>query len=565
MSSSSTPGGDVRQLLEIARKRHEAGQLAEAEQGYRQVLAIKPEDPDAWHLRGVVALQLGQFQQAIEHISRALNLRAEFPEALNNLGSVMLAMGNVEQAEKLIRLALKFKPDYADALGNLGALLNTLERPKEAVDVLRQAIKSNPRAALAYNNLGNALRDLGQLEEAEQSYRRALRLDSDNPGYAAASGGVLMQRGEHDEAMGLFKQALSRDPLCVPALCGLAVSKKIGPNDPEVALFQKAAARVRSLGFRDQVEFMFAWGKLHDDIGDYANAFKCLAEANRLRRTQRHYSRAEEDQALGAIIEAYTPARMESLNEAGLSTELPVFVVGMPRSGTTLTEQIISSHPRVFGAGELKVLGRLVREGFGLERGSDMREAVQGLTVQTVNAFAGRYLAQLRALDMGAARITDKMPANFWHIGLIRLMFPNARVIHVRRNPVDTLLSCFQQNFGEGQAFSNDLADAGHYYGLYRRVMQHWHELLPGFVLDVDYECLVSDPEVESRRLIEFVGLDWDDACLRPSENRRAVRTASQWQVRQPVHTGSIARWRRYEQELQPLLASLREQGIALH
>lgn len=550
-------GLDADRLLTRAKRLHSQGRHAEALECYHAVLERHPDDPDALHLLGLVALQAGRLHEAVELISRALSLRAEFPEALNNLASAMLALGQLDQAERLLEAALKMRPEYADALSNLGAIMNMRERPEDAVAYLEQAVTLNPQAAMAHNNLGNALRDLGRLEEAGRAYARALELDSNKPAYAAASGALSMQLGKHDRALALFSEALDRDPLCIPALCGVVASKRIRPGDPEVELFRRAAARIASMSLRDQVEFLFAWGKLHDDIGDYDNAFKCLAEANRLRRRQRPYSQEQEELTLAAILEAYSAERLARLAGGGPRSELPVFIVGMPRSGTTLVEQMISAHPKVFGAGELKTLGRIVTGTFGVSGPRDIVEGAKELDAAKLRQMGETYLAEVTAQAPQALRITDKMPTNFWHLGLIRLMLPDAKVVHVRRNPLDTLLSCFQQNFGEGQAFSNDLTDAGHFYKLYLRVMQRWRELLPGFMLEVDYEDLVSQPEACARRLIDFIGLEWDEACLRPSENRRSVKTASQWQVRQPVHTQSVERWRRYEAHLGPLLEAV--------
>lgn len=562
MKQHASSAANVVNVFHSARKKHEAGLLGEAEKGYQRVLSIDESHAEAWHMLGVIALQSGRLQDAVSLISRALGLRAEYPEALNNLGSVLLAMGQLEQAEKLMRMALKVKPDYADALSNLGGLLNTLGRYEEALPVLERAVEINPRAALAQNNLGNVYRDMGNLVAAEAAYRKAHTQDRKNPLYAAVLGRLLMQRGEHKQSVELFNQALKTDQACIPALCGLAASKKISPESVEVDLFRRAAGRVPALSLRDQIDFMFAWGKLHDDIGDYDNAFACLREANRLRRLQRPYSLAIEEAIADAIIAGFTREFISSFEASGSTSEVPVFIVGMPRSGTTLTEQIISSHPRVHGAGELKFINDIVSEFIGLDSAERVKQGIGSLTPEKLTVMGDRYVDRVCGEDAGAGRITDKMPANFWYLGLIRLIAPNARIIHVRRNPVDTCLSCYQQDFAEGQGFSNDLTDLGHYYGLYRRMMAHWHEVMPGQIHDVDYESLVNDPDVTVRRLIEHVGLEWDDACLRPDENRRVVRTASQWQVRQPVHTQSVERWRRYETHLGPLVQALRDAGV---
>jgi tetratricopeptide (TPR) repeat protein len=551
-------------LLARARKQHEAGGLVEAEAGYNKVLALDESNADAWHMIGVVALQTRRSQMAVDCISRALSLRPEFPEALNNLGSVMLAMGNVGQAEKLIRMAIKLNPDYVDALGNLGVVLTRLDRPREAIPYLVRATRLNPQSALLNSSLGNALRNDGRVKDAEQAYRKAIELDASNAAYTAAMGSVLMEIGEYEEATEEFIRALSLDPLCISALCGLVSSKKVRAGDTEIQLFRRAATGVPLLSPSEQADFLFAWGKLHDDIGEYDEAFRCAAEANRLRRLQRPYSRVAEEGVVDAVSKAYTKDLFDRLGSAGVSTDAPVFVIGMPRSGTTLVEQILTSHPQIEARGELKLMARLFQDDLGVGNGNDLNSALTSLTATKVNDLASRYLDEIGQLALGGLRFTDKMPSNFLHVGLIRLMFPRARIIHVRRSPVDTLLSCFQKNFREGQPFSNDLADAGHYYGLYRRVMAHWDRTFPGYMLHVDYEALVAEPEDESRRLVAHVGLEWDDACLKPSDNRRAVHTASQWQVRQPIYSGAVGRWRAYEQYLGPLFDALHQSEVEI-
>jgi hypothetical protein len=307
---------------------------------------------------------------------------------------------------------------------------------------------------------------------------------------------------------------------------------------------------------------MFAWAKVFDDIGQYDRAFRCYKGGNDIRRVQRPYSSSTDNMINHEIMRVFTPDLIKQFEGEGYDSEKPVFIVGMPRSGTTLTEQIISSHPQVYGAGELSYVADQLRELSGGNSKIGYHTAMANITAEKLHVMGRSYVERVQLLDPQALRITDKMPANFRHVGLIRMMLPQAKVIHVRRNPVDTCLSCFQQNFDSGQEFSDDLHDLGRYYGNYMRVMEHWRQLLPGYMLEIDYEQLVVEPEKSAQRLIDFIGLEWNDACLRPDRNDRRVRTASQWQVRQKIHTGSVERWRRYEENLQPLLVTLRENGV---
>jgi len=548
--------------LDHLRTLQEAGQLAEAEAGYRDLLARNPDHADAWHLYGVIAFQQGRYKLAVDRISRSLQIRPDFAPALSNLGNVMMAIDQFGEAEKLFRMALRINPDYPDGVGNLGVLLHLLERNEEAAPLLERACRLKPDHAMFQNNLGNVLTQIDRHEEALAAYRRAVELQPDNPGFLAGMGSAHQQIGEHDAATDCFRQALEHDPHCTKALSGLTGSRKIRPGDPEIELFFQAFSRIEQMRHREKVDFLFAWGKLNDDIGEYEPAFACLAKANELRRQTRGYSRAVQENRLTQIREVFSEQRFGAIGAFGSKSERPVFILGMPRSGTTLTEQVLASHPQVAGAGELKEISRAV-DAYLISQvnGRKFLDPAR-LSRDYLCPAAEQYLNRLPESSLEVTRVTDKMPANFWHIGHIALMFPNAAIIHVRRNPMDTLLSCFQQNFSQGQAFSNNLESAAHYYWLYRQVMGHWQSLLGHRILNVDYEELVEDPETQSRQLAEHVGLDWHEAMLAPHKTRRSIRTASQWQVRQPIHKGSVARWKRYEKQLQPLLEALQGYGI---
>lgn len=548
------------QSVERARALHEAGDLESAEAGYRECVAKHPEHAEAWHLYGVIAFQKGDLKRAIERISRALDIKPDYPKALSNLGNVMMAAGRTDSAERLYRLALRYAPDYDEGCINLGVLLTVTDRPEEALPYLERVSKSRPDWAMAFNNLGNALRYTDQGDRALAAFERALELDPGNPAFVTGLGEALMQIGRHAEAEQHLRQALATDPECINALCGLVKTRRMQPDDPEVEAFRAAFHRVGELKHNERVEFLFAWGKLSDDIGQYDQAFACFAKANELRRLTRPYSSSQQERALERMRESFTAERLAGLEGEGHASDVPVFVLGMPRSGTTLTEQIIASHSRVNAAGELKGIDRVVSRFFRAD--SDQGVDASRLSGPVLREAAEMYLSELPVAWREGERVTDKMPANFWYVGLIALMFPQARIVHVRRAPMDNLLSCFQQNFSQGQSFSNGLEDAAHYYSVYTRLMRHWEATLGARLLTVDYEALVNEPEVWTRKLAEHVGLDWEDAMLTPHKTRRSVRTASQWQVRQPIYRQSIERWRRYEKQLQPLIEALEGYGI---
>ena len=304
---------------------------------------------------------------------------------------------------------------------------------------------------------------------------------------------------------------------------------------------------VENLPVEEQIHLHFALGKALADIREYEQSFRHQLQANALQRQQFTYDEIGAHTKIDRIRSAFTPEVMQSLTGVGDPSSLPVFIVGMPRSGTSLIEQILASHPRVFGAGELDLLGQLVIAGTS-----------NGITRDWVQTLGPRYLSGIRALAPPRDRITDKMPSNFLFVGLIHIALPNARIIHARRNPVDTCLSCFSKLFAGEQQFAYDLGELGRYYRAYDRLMAHWRDVLPeGRMLEVDYEEVVADLEVQARRIIGYCGLEWNDACLEFHKTERAVRTASVMQVRQPIYRSSIGRWRPYARMLTPLLDAL--------
>jgi hypothetical protein len=303
----------------------------------------------------------------------------------------------------------------------------------------------------------------------------------------------------------------------------------------------------------------FALGKAFDDIGDAQKAFAHLTTGNRLHRSAHPYNVSDDLEQFAEIARALSPQTFSTLSGAGDPSRRPVFIVGMPRSGTSLVEQILASHPDVWGGGEQTVLERLLiertpRAVSPLERARSLRD----LQVSDLSSLGSDYVAEISKISSGALRVTDKMPLNFRFVGLIHLILPNAQIVHCRRDPLDTCLSCFAQNFSRGQDWSYDLEDLGRYYRGYERLMSHWREQTPpGRLLEISYEALVADLEGESRRLLAFCGLPWDSACLSFHETRRQVRTASVAQVRQPIYPRSVGRAVRYRPYLGPLMAAL--------
>jgi tetratricopeptide (TPR) repeat protein len=572
--------------LQAALSLHHQGRLAEAEALYQALLKANRDHFDALHSLGILRCQqrryadarslflealrqkpdsaeaeynlatalegLKHLDEAVLHYQKALSLRPDFYPAHNNLGNVLKALDRRDEAIAHYRQALAIKPDFAIAHNNLGNALQALGRREEAETHYRRAIALKPDYAEAHNNLGNVLRLLGRGEEAVRCYERALAAE---PRYVEAHhnlGNALKELGRFEEAVSSFNQTIALDPKGVAAYHDLVLTTRIKPDDPCLAAMEKLAADIGSLRQRDQSVLHFALAKAYADLGRHDEAFAQMLSANALRRRELAYDEAATFDRFARIRQIVTAELLRQKTGSGDPSPAPIFILGMPRSGTTLVEQILASHPDVFGAGEIDDLSVLART-------LPYPDGLPAVGPERLRDFGASYVERLRARSGAALRVTDKMPSNFYYVGLIRLALPNAHIIHVRRDAVDTCLSCFSKLFvGAAQPFSYDLGELGRYWRQYDALMAHWRQILPeGAMLEIQYEDLVGNLETHARRLVAYCGLEWHDACLAFHETRRAVRTASVAQVRQPLYQSAVGRWRVYEKHLAPLLKEL--------
>jgi len=420
-----------------------------------------------------------------------------------------------------------------------------------AAKLLRRALKSDPDNFAGWANLGAVEAEREAPDAAAEAFRRALALQPTSVPVLSNLAALANQTGARDDALALYRQTLDIAPGDAELWHDLARIKRFEAGDPDIVALESLAADP-SLDDDAAMFAAFALGKAYEDIGDYDRAFACTARANDLKWRRHSFDLDAEARFAERIAAAFPQSFFTERLGAGSASDLPVFVLGMPRSGTTLVEQILASHSEVFGGGEREDLKAAVAAAV-----RPFPDAVQGLPSDALRALGDDYAARLGRLAPGARRITDKMPRNFYFLGLIGAALPNARIVHCRRSPLDTCLSCFQLHFPYGQEFTYDLATLGGYYRIYRRLMDHWRKVLPGRILDVDYESVVADPETEARRIIAHAGLAWEDGCLDFHRSKRQVATASAAQVREPVHGRSVARWRRYERQLQPLREAL--------
>ena len=519
------------------------------------VKGVTPTPAECNHL--VALFNAGHYP---ELESRARSLVGRYPDSgfvWKILGAALQIQG--KDSLPALRKAAELLPGDAVAHYNLGNILHERGRLNEAEASYRRALQIEPDGADMHTNLGKTLQDIGRIEEAGASYRRALQIKPDHAEAHNNLGETLMESGRLDEAEASLRRALQIRPDYLKVRLSLASVRKVKADDENlaalIAVDEAARNSATPLSGEDAVCLHFALGKSYDDIGDHAKAFPYFLEGNRLKRATFDYDPDETARRIDSIMRNFDMATMDRLRGGGAPSHLPIFILGMPRSGTTLVEQIISSYPGVHGAGELVDLAAILRHDIA---GAVFPDNLHSLDQARLTAWGAEYVAGLQRRAPDARRITDKMPANFLAVGLIHLMLPNAKIIHVNRNPVDTCLSCFTQLFKDGQEFTYDLAELGRYYVDYARLMEHWRKVLPdGAFLDVRYEDIVADQEAQSRRLIEYCGLEWDDACLDFHQSKRAVRTASMAQVRQPIYKSSVERWRPYEKFLGPLFDAL--------
>ncbi|PIP43175.1 MAG: hypothetical protein COX17_08455 [Deltaproteobacteria bacterium CG23_combo_of_CG06-09_8_20_14_all_60_8] len=405
--------------------------------------------------------------------------------------------------------------------------------------------------------LGGIFAEAGYPDKAEQAFARALELDPDLLSAYLGHGHLLMEQGRLEEAEASFRHALGLDANNLGARLALTQVKKVEPGDENMAALVSEAGKLDTMLETKALPLHFALGKCYDDTKQYDLAFSHYLEGCRLKRKRIQYNPADNDKACENIRAFFSRETVDKLRGKACQSDLPIFILGMPRSGTTLTEQIIASHPLVYGGGELPDLLDLVNQPRAGQSAGYPR-SLNGITREELKALGEKYVAGLRARNPEARRITDKMPANFNCVGLIHLMLPNAKIVHVMRNPVDTCLSGFSRLFNKSQHQSYDLAEIGRYCRNYALLMEHWRQVLPaGAFYEVQYEELVADHENQTRALLDYCGLEWDKACLESHKTERHIRTASVTQVRQPIYKTSVDRWRKYEKHLGPLLEAL--------
>ncbi len=546
------------EMFDNALQHHRAGRLDDAERLYQEVVALDPGHTNSLHCLGLIASKKGRHEAAADLIGQAISHADNIPVFHYNLGRVLGEQDKAGEAAACYERAIALNPNFAEACNNLGALLIELDRLGEAVKYCERAVTINPNFAEAWNNLGGALRKQDRLDESAACFRRVLAIRPDLPDVHCSLANILVVQGSFNDALSHYADAIAARPDYVEAHYARAGIKTFRQGDPDLAALE-ALAEKRGLTENQALCVHFALGKALEDCGEYDRAFEHFKKGNGLKHRQIRYDEKEAFRDFLCITEAFDSTIFKRRRGAGDPSPAPIFIVGMPRSGTTLVEQILSSHPLVHGAGELvdfdKATGSVMGAG---SRPGKYRQSIPALDTHTLRRLGENYLARLPVPPKGKLRITDKLPFNFFNIGLIHLALPNARIIHVKREPTDTCVSCFTNLFKSGNEFSYDLAELGRFYRYYRALMTHWRSVLPpGAMIEVTYEDVVDNIEEQARRLLDYCGLPWDERCLDFHKSGRPVNTASAAQVRQPLFRSSLQRWRRYESGLVPLLQEL--------
>ena len=517
---------------------------------YSLVQPTRPDSRKAENLfnLGQESFARGAYAEAVTHLQECVALKPGRADALNQLGAALFNLDRYEEAETHIRKAIGREPDYPAAHGNLGTVYLARGRYREAETSLRRALKLKSSSLEYRSNLGLTLFYLGRLREAEAQCVRVLKVAPRHAVALRGMGLVARAEGRFEEAGLMFNRALEVSPN-LPAAWGALVSiRKMTLSD---GAWLQRAEEIAAGGIAPMEEagIRFAIGKYCDDVGDFERAFKSYKRANELLKTLADEYQPDVATRFGDdLIRVYTREALSNVTSGASTSMKPVFVVGMPRSGTSLVEQIIASHPGAAGAGELEFWRDAVRRHDAL-----IGRELPGEPLR--KELAESYLRALAHHGSDALRVVDKATVNSDFLGVIHSVFPQARIIYMSRDPIDTCLSCYFQQFSPTLNFTMDLSDLAHYYREHQRLMAHWRAVLPpGTILDVPYAGLVADQEAWTRRILDFIGLEWDPRCLDFHSTQRAVVTASCWQVRQRIYTDSVQRWRNYRKFIGPLL-----------
>jgi Flp pilus assembly protein TadD len=537
----------LRQISELLRRGDASGAIALCQ----ALLNQSPDNPDALRFLALGHLQKDNLVEADRSLARAMRFAPADPELMNALGILRLKQEAYADAVQSFTRCLDIAPLHSDALSNLAAAYTVMRQPHQATSYLERLTQVLPFSAHALVHAADNRLAVGEVEKAIEYGRKAVRLDPDNPSGRLSLAEALEVWGRFRQAKFEYLAVLTVDSRNARALAGLLSLQGTRVDEHYVSSAQRLL-ETAELHDRDRVQLHLALARHYDRRQQYARAFEHLQAGNATRFKNHPFDSVAHSHAVDRLIASHGSEAVASYPSPSAHGKRPIFIVGMPRSGTTLVEQILAAHPEVGAGGELPTIMNIAAQIGGASKAYP--EAMRELDGDSLSRFAGQYLEKLETVSAGGTRVTDKMPFNFMHLGLIAALFPAATIIHCRRSAADTCLSCYFTSFNEELQFASDFDALGRYWLDYQRLMHHWHRVLPVKILDVDYEQVVTDTETTVREMLNFCELAWEPACMHFYNIDRGVRTPSRWQVRQPIYPQSVGRWRRYERQLRPLL-----------
>lgn len=602
----------LQQILKNAQQLFQAGENDKALNICRQYLKTHPDNIETLNLAGIIADRMRQHTVAEDFFRQAIKISPNNILLYSNLANSLLRAGNIDKTIATYQAALNLAPDNQDILLKLGKLYLKTNKGSAATRIFQRLIDINPKniAALvaleqhyknilinhpknfpALRNLGNvlklgrrydeakeyfllasdiapedvnALSDLAHIyyyldqpAEAEPVYRKAIGLSPGDPSLYIGLGLTLNNLGQRPEAIDAFRSAISIEPTCAQAHNLLSFSKTHHEHDTDIMAMEKTLAKP-DLNTEQKYFLNFGLGKAYEDLQEYDKSFAYYSAANDLKRSTKDYDINNDEKLFREIEDTVNEELFSRFRECGFNSRRPIFIIGMPRSGSTLVEQILSRHPDIYAGGELRTLDLAVKGHMAHQLNSKYPMGIKLLGCQDFEHMGQQYCEMLAHYDTGAAHVTNKMPQNFLHAGIIRLMLPNATIIHCIRNPLDVCFSCYANSFRDGHDYTYNLEELGRYYCLYDSLMNHWRQIEGIKIFDFHYEQLISDQKTQSHRLLDACGLEWNDACLDFHKSDRPVMTASVNQVREGLYNKSIQRWKRFESHLTPLIDTLR-------
>ena len=525
------------------------GKLEEAALSYKKAISFKTNYLNAYNNLGFLNKKLGKLLEAEGNFRKAISLKPDFIEALINLGNTLKDLGRLDEAGTIYKKIIVLKPDYPEAFNNLGLIFKDLSRFGEAENCYKKALEFNPDFAEAHNNLGNALLNQAKFEEAELSFSKAIQLKPNYPEPHNNLGITLKTFGKLNQAQECFNKAIETKPTYSGAHYNLTLLKKFETKDEQFEKMNEVYLD-KSISEIDRYHINFALAKAYEDLKMFEKAFHHYLEGNATRKKYLNYD-INSDIELFEQLQKHSSKLLESSLKFDdlLNNIIPIFIVGMPRSGTTLVEQIISSHSLVTGAGELEFMNQF---------GGELARGATVVSTTSLLDFRESYLKNLQSFAKGNSIVIDKMPQNFRFIGLIAAAFPEAKIIHLKRNPAAVCWANFKILFPKsGLGYCYSIEDTVTYHGLYKNLMEHWRKVFDKRIYDLDYELLVQNQENETRKVIDYLELNWDERCLSPHENNNNVATGSSIQVREKVYKGSSKQWLKYEPFLNGAFDSL--------